>query len=180
MTTEIIVEKVDRARPRGKNGRTLSERLSERSVRDECGCLLWQGAVTKKGHGKLNVSGRTTTTHRVAWVEAYGHINDDGCVLHKCDVPNCIEPTHLFLGTVADNNLDMVTKRRHAFGHKNGKSKFTDWRVQVVRAAYKGGVPICELARRLPVSQSTLSALIARKTWAHVADHITTGQEEGA
>lgn len=53
--------------------------------------------------------------HRVAWVLANGDLPSDKMVLHKCDVPRCINPDHLFLGTAMDNSRDMVSKGRHAW-----------------------------------------------------------------
>jgi hypothetical protein len=34
-------------------------------------------------------------------------------VLHRCDIPACCRPACLFLGTLADNNHDMIAKGRH-------------------------------------------------------------------
>jgi hypothetical protein len=51
--------------------------------------------------------------HRRAWEEAFGPIPDGMLVLHTCDVRNCVNPEHLFLGTNKENTQDMVTKGRH-------------------------------------------------------------------
>lgn len=51
--------------------------------------------------------------HRLAWEEAYGSIPAGMSVLHTCDVRNCVNPEHLFLGTYKDNAQDMVKKGRH-------------------------------------------------------------------
>ncbi len=50
--------------------------------------------------------------HRLAWVEVHGPIPDGLCVLHICDVRNCVNVEHLFLGTLADNNKDKARKGR--------------------------------------------------------------------
>lgn len=56
---------------------------------------------------------RTTTRQsRKAWIRAYGPIPEGMHVLHECDNVLCTEPTHLFLGTAADNTADMFDKGR--------------------------------------------------------------------
>jgi hypothetical protein len=51
--------------------------------------------------------------HRVSWVLHRGEIPDGALVLHKCDVPICVNPDHLFLGTQSTNLKDMAAKGRH-------------------------------------------------------------------
>jgi hypothetical protein len=92
---------------------TLAETLAARSVRNENGCLLWTGYREKTGYGAMSVGGRFTKVHRVAWQLANGDIPAGMKVCHSCDVRNCIEPTHLWLGTQADNIRDMYEKGRH-------------------------------------------------------------------
>jgi hypothetical protein len=95
------------------------ERLAAGLVRMPNGCLEWT-KCTLKGYGQMHVDGVTTLTHRLAWTLANGPIPDGLCVLHHCDNPPCCETApseeypegHLFLGTKADNMLDMAAKGR--------------------------------------------------------------------
>ena len=48
--------------------------------------------------------------HRLSWVIHFGPIPKGQYVLHKCDVRNCIKPSHLFLGTYKENAIDMVKR----------------------------------------------------------------------
>lgn len=93
----------------------IEQRLFGRAARAESGCLEFQGYVSKFGYGFLKLRGRLERAHRVAWMLTHGPIPDGLCVCHRCDNPRCIEPTHLFLGTVAENNRD-----RHAKGRTRG------------------------------------------------------------
>ena len=53
--------------------------------------------------------------HRWAWMLVHGSIPDGLHVLHRCDNPPCFRPSHLFLGTDADNARDMASKGRSKF-----------------------------------------------------------------
>lgn len=75
-------------------------------------CWEWSGAKIPKGYGQLGFLGKHTYAHRVSWELCFGKIPQGLCVLHKCDNPPCVNPKHLFLGTIADNNRDMFRKNR--------------------------------------------------------------------
>jgi hypothetical protein len=76
------------------------------------GCFIWMGKVTTRGYG---VIGSGFRAHRVAWELTNGAIPDGLLVCHRCDVPLCVNPSHLFLGTPADNVRDMIRKGRQIF-----------------------------------------------------------------
>ena len=83
-------------------------------------CLEWQAGRSRSGYGKFSRDGKTERAHRVAWEMANGPIPDGLNALHKCDNRPCVDDTHLFLGTIADNNADMVAKGRQAIGDMHG------------------------------------------------------------
>lgn len=78
-------------------------------------CWLWT-AATIRGYGQIahviNGKKRPAYAHRLAWEMAYGPIPDGLSVLHRCDVPLCVRPDHLFLGTQQDNLEDARAKGR--------------------------------------------------------------------
>jgi hypothetical protein len=72
------------------------------------GCHLWIGAIASNGYGNFSLGGRDQKTwkaHRTAWELYRGVIPNGACVLHRCDVPSCVNPNHLFLGTQATSLL---------------------------------------------------------------------------
>jgi hypothetical protein len=75
-------------------------------------CLLSTRALGITGYSRQRAGGQLVLAHRLAWERAYGPVPDGMKVLHRCDVRNCIEPTHLFLGTQGDNVADMMAKGR--------------------------------------------------------------------
>lgn len=93
---------------------TLAERIEHYSIPEpNTGCSLWLGTVNPKGYGRMWWQGRMQQSHRLAWMAEYGDVPDGLFVLHRCDFPPCCNPSHLFLGTIAENNADMIAKGRH-------------------------------------------------------------------
>lgn len=75
------------------------------------GCWLWLHGTQKFGYGFFKHAGEVNA-HRVAWLLYRGQIPPKMHVLHHCDVPQCVNPEHLFLGTQADNMKDCARKGR--------------------------------------------------------------------
>ena len=82
------------------------------------GCWLWHGSVNQHGYGHLRFAQKSTHAHRVSWLLVRGPIPPNLQVLHKCDVPACVNPDHLFLGSISDNVQDSVAKKRHSESRK--------------------------------------------------------------
>ena len=142
---------------------TVAERFNAKiGPRTEAGCLLWIGARGKAGHGQLLVDGKLVNAQRVAWELAFGPIPPGLHVLHHCDVPPCVEPSHLFVGTHADNMADMRAKGRWTpqRGESNGRCKLSDAQVVELRALWVAGHPQKELAKRFGVSPPFVSRLV--------------------
>lgn len=164
-------------KPRGKYAKmTTEQRLrhvgwSERTVRPDLGpCWEWNGNVGRNGYGRITVQGQKMIyVHRVAYQEWVSDIEDGGVICHRCDNPPCMNPDHLFVGSMRDNMRDAVSKRRHAHGERSGTSKLTDAQVLEIRAAYvPWKVTQAYLAEVYGVAQPTIARIIAGEDWKHL------------
>lgn len=137
-------------------------------------CWLWVGAKAQDGYGKftcmVNGKPKTWRSHRFAWTSVFGEIAPGLCVCHGCDVPLCVNPNHLFLGTNRENDADRVAKGRQARGDSHGMSKLGADDVLAIRAAYKPKIKGLrqELAERFGVSVACIKDIVARRSWAHI------------
>lgn len=112
------------------------ETFFDRILKEEGGCWLWQGSISKAGYGTLSYHGKVSYAHRLSYIFVNGPIPDGLHVLHKCDNPPCCNPDHLFLGTHLDNIADMKSKLRCAYGEKSATAKLTELQVAEIREAY--------------------------------------------
>lgn len=139
-----------------------------------CGCWLWEKATFGRGYGwffiaKIGRKRLSEKAHRASWLIHFGDIPEGMHVLHRCDVPLCVNPSHLFLGTNLDNIKDRLLKDRPKSGvrgMKHPRAKLTDEMVLQVRASYpwKYGERV-KLANKLGVSKHTLSSIIYGRSW---------------
>jgi hypothetical protein len=125
-------------------------------------CWLWTASVNRKGYGQFGFNGRCRLAHRVAYQIVNGSIPNGLCVLHRCDIPACVNPAHLFVGSKSENNADMRAKGRAAVGEACGTSKLT----RDAAAAIRGAVgPHAAIAAMFGVHQSTVTRIKSGRIW---------------
>jgi hypothetical protein len=146
-------------------------RLRERSIINERGCWIWQGAKGRAGYGSITIGSRSDgtrrniTTHRYSYEQHSGPVPEGMLVCHRCDNPSCVNPGHLFLGTDADNMRDKVEKRRHARRDDHGRAKLTSEQVIQVRHDLAAGARQVDVASKFGVVQSVISAIKQGLIW---------------
>jgi hypothetical protein len=136
-------------------------------------CWIWQGFCNPKGYGQIRVTiapktTRLVLTHRLSYELTYGPIPDGKCVCHHCDNPSCCRPDHLFIGTIAENQLDMASKQRSPQGESHYMSKLTEVDVVSIRSLHLSGMTQAELGKQFHVHQSNIHHIVNRLTWKHV------------
>src|SRR6185312_11520586 len=93
----------------------LVVRLMAKVKRDPAGCWLWTGSTDKNGYGMIGSGGRSgknILAHRASYAIANGPIPNGLDVMHSCDIPSCVNPQHLTVGTALENHKDAVMKGR--------------------------------------------------------------------
>lgn len=152
---------------RGHSGRKSPDPY----VENEDGCWIWQGAVNSKGYGSMRVGRATKRAHRVYYERHVGEIPEGMVICHGCDVPLCVNPAHLFAGTMMDNMRDRDSKGRGgtARGSENRNAKLNEAQVREIRAAIAQGHDVRELGSRYGVSTHTIIDIRRSRSWKHVA-----------
>lgn len=134
------------------------------------GCWLFVGTANQHGYGIVKADGthRKIFAHRVSWEKHRGPIPAGLFVCHHCDVPACVNPAHLFLGTAKDNTADMWRKGRGRSGGPGGEdhyaAKLTAEDVDRIRALSLTR-PIPELAKQYGLGRSHVWAIARGVKW---------------
>lgn len=141
-------------------------------------CWEWTRGIQSNGYGAYIVhmgSGRKSVlTHRLSWIFTSGAIPDGACVLHKCDNRTCVNPSHLFLGSIAENNKDMRDKGGghnppYKKGTEIGLAKMNEWIVRIIRRLNESGMTYADCGRLFGVSNVAARLAIVGKTWRHIS-----------
>lgn len=137
-------------------------------------CWEWTGRRNADGYGVITVRShpvfrcREQLAHRVSWYLGAGSLPDGAQVLHRCDNPPCINPSHLWLGTPRDNMRDCAAKGRTGGGGPRGESsphaKLTEEQVRRIREL-AGIVAQRKIAKLFGVCQTTVGKIIRSENW---------------
>lgn len=166
MITCLSVAKLIPFKLEGTMKKTTEERFFEKIEKKDC--WEWTAKRDRQDYGILKVDGKNRKAHRVSWVIHFGNIPENMCVLHKCDNTCCVNPEHLFLGTVGDNNKDRELKGRggQLKGEEQGLSKLTEKQVLEIRDRYeKEDISQEQLGIEYGVSQGHIGYIIRKEKW---------------
>jgi hypothetical protein len=161
----------------GRTMKTLQERFDEKWIPvPESGCWIWVGSSFQQRHyenspyGQIWIDGKLIKAHRASWEIYQGPIPAGLFVLHKCDTPACVNPSHLYIGTQANNVQDRDDKSRRGppRGEKHPMSKLTDRDVILIRQCAGKGMTTTALAYLFGVHRTTIQRAKSGRRWSHV------------
>ncbi len=134
------------------------------------GCILWLRHRDTGGYGQMEVDGRGLRAHRVSYAIFVGPPPKGFDVCHRCDVRNCINPVHLFLGTRKENMADMVKKGRgnHGIGEDARRAKLTNADVLEIRERHEAGQSNKDIAAHFKIDKTSAWAIATRRRWTHI------------
>jgi hypothetical protein len=141
--------------------------LMERSEDGANGCRNWTGQTIKDGYGRFRRQGKKVLAHRVAWELDHGPIPPGMCICHRCDNPRCVNVSHLFLGSHADNMADKGAKGRTNahYGSAASAAKLTEEEALAIFHTKGNGR---EIAARFGINHRTVSAIKTKRIWRHI------------
>ena len=132
-------------------------------------CWPWTAKARHHfGYGAINSGrGNLFNSHVVAYALRYGPIPSGAYILHSCDNPGCCNPSHLRIGTKAENTEDVVNRRRLA-----GRTGPTDpakcakkLNIRMAKEIKASVLPRRELASLYGVSTHTIANIQAGRTY---------------
>ena len=134
----------------------------------ESGCWIWMGATRSTNYGSFRddsfKGSKNVSAHRASYEIYVGKIPDGMLVLHRCDVPLCVNPSHLFLGTHLSNAKDRNAKGReaHQRGEEQGAAKLTWEKVEKLR---KDNRTYAVLSKEYGICIANISKIKNNKGW---------------
>lgn len=158
-------------------------RISKIPMGYESRCWIWNGKPNSVGYGIISWGGRNGKrmyAHRFSWMKYKGQIPDGLWVLHKCDIRNCVNPRHLFLGTAQDNTDDMFKKGRNRAprGEACGKSKVSEDQVLEIRKMSLSGNSISSISKLFGLSYNAIDYIIHGESWRHSGGPLKKRQQK--
>lgn len=138
-------------------------------------CWPFAGYTDKDGYGRIPVSDHSRVHYLRATHVAYelhtgAPVPDSMLIMHTCDNPPCVNPNHLRLGTVLENNRDRAEKDRSCQGERHTQTQLTEELVREIRRMYAtGAYSQQKIANQFGISQATVGRIVRRIWWKHVS-----------
>lgn len=131
-------------------------------------CWPWQRCTNRKGYGAVAWGGQHYGAHVLAFMLHHNLPRPNKQVCHSCDNPACCNPSHLFLGTQADNEADKKRKGRSLVGSRNPSAKLTDAQAREIHQRRTSGEKLEPLASAFGVHPMVIVSIAKGRTWKHL------------
>lgn len=138
------------------------------SLAESGACWEWSAAYYPDGYGIFSAGGENWRANRYAYLVSRGSIPEGKQILHHCDNPRCVRPTHLYAGTHTDNVRDRVERNRQPkiTGERHHATKVTSEQVREITERYLAGETLAALGLEYGVAPKTVHNMVRRLTWA--------------
>ena len=138
----------------------------------EDGCwLITSHKPMPNGYYNIKREGKTYSLGRYIYEQNNGPIPDGLVIMHLCDNPACVNPTHLKAGTQRENIQDMVIKNRNWKGIQKPSCKLTEEQVIEIRHLLKTHTDK-EVAKMYNIHKSTTYSIRRGEKWKHIGQDI--------
>ena len=135
-------------------------------------CWPWKGCFNSKGYGRMRVRHLYLRAPRLSWIITFDRpIPDNHVVMHRCDNPACVNPSHLAIGTARDNTRDAWLRGRfqgrveRTRGERNYRARLT---ADDIRAIRNSGDTSATLAAHYGINRGTVNKIKRGALWRHV------------
>jgi len=154
-----------------QNMKTLKERFERNFTKGKDNeCWIWNGPKNAQGYGMIWDKRASHKAHRISYKLYREEIPIGFYVMHICDIPSCVNPFHLFIGTHADNMHDMYVKgrRNHSLcgvkGENHYRAKLTEKEIIEIRT---NALTSKEIQRLFNIKQNHVSKIRLGIIWKH-------------
>lgn len=137
------------------------------NVKKTNGCWEWTRGKTSAGYGAVWWGGKTEAAHRLSYRLHRGPIPEGMYVCHSCDNPACVNPDHLWLGSLQDNHKDMMLKEREYRGSQHHTTQITEDDVVAMRNLRASGMTPTEIANIYGLKRPMVSHICTGRNWKH-------------
>jgi len=134
-------------------------------------CWNWLGALDKDGYGRFsyNKDKKSESSNRVALeLKLKRPILAGYKACHTCDNTSCVNPKHLYEGTVLDNIKDRVLRHRSACGEQSGVAKLSNKDVIEIRKLGLQEKSTTKIGKIFGITRLTVYRITSRKLWRHI------------
>lgn len=133
-------------------------------------CWFWRGNKPDGRYGHFCYESQTVKAHRWIYELLNGPIPEGMVVRHKCDNPWCVKPSHLEIGTPADNIRDKYERGRNddRKGENHPLARLHDDDIRRIRKLASVGMRHQQLAQLFGMSRQYIGKIVRRQNWKHI------------
>lgn len=151
--------------------------LQKTQIKSANECWPWIASTDQHGYGVMwnpVIKKRSRSTRVILYLYKGLAFDSKLIACHACDNPNCVNPGHIFVGTMKDNSQDMINKGRYNPSNKpkgscHFASKLTESQVREIRELYATNKHTYKtLAKIYKIDKTVIGKIIKKIAWKHV------------